>query len=59
MTKDNVSKWFETLNARERKDLVCLLFDLRHDSEGKRGAVLYDEMLTVIDNEYHSLKGLP
>ena len=54
--KTHTSEWIRLLSKRERKDLVCLLFELRRHLEGHRHYDLFEEFLKVIDEEHHDLK---
>lgn len=44
------------MSQRERKDLVCLLFDLRSEVAGHRHRMLFIELIHRLDAEYHVLK---
>lgn len=50
------SKWFRSLTSAERKDLVCMLFEVRREYEGHVKYPLFLELLRTLDDEYHSLK---
>lgn len=50
------TSWFRSLNQRERKDLVCLLFGVRGELESHQGYRLFLEFLRILDGEYHRLK---
>jgi hypothetical protein len=52
------SKWFETLTQRERKQIVCMLFDLKSLAQVQRYAQfsLFLDLVRMLDDEYHSLK---
>jgi len=50
------SRWFVSLTSRERKDLVCLLFEVSRLLDGHRYSHLFLEFLRHLDDEYHSLK---
>lgn len=50
------SEWFKSLTQRERKNIVCMLFELLKQMEDHRHFVLFDALLRTLDDEYHSLK---
>lgn len=50
------TSWFRSLSQRERKNLVCLLFEVRGKFESRQGYHLFLEFLRVLDGEYHALK---
>ena len=55
--KSNTSDWFEGLSQRERKDLVCLLFDIRDEVKKHQHYKLFMELMHRLDAEYHAMKG--
>lgn len=53
-----IDKWFNGLTKRERKDLVCLLFDIRNRTDLSKfvNRKLFEELMSIIDDYYHELK---
>ena len=57
--KNLTSEWLQSLNQRERKDLIGLLFEIREDVRKRFAADhfrLFDGLLEALDDEYHRLK---
>ncbi len=50
------SRWFASLTSRERKALVCLLFEVTRLIQNHSNYRLFREFLGRLDDEYHSLK---
>lgn len=53
----NFSEWFSQQSLSKQKEIVMLLFSLRMDVKKLNKLSLFDEMLSIIDNEYHKNKG--
>lgn len=52
----NISEWFKSLSQKQRKQLISLLFEMRGDTRYHPCSKLYENLLKVMDNEYHLLK---
>jgi flagellar motor component MotA len=58
--KDNYmdfSEWFKKQSINKQSTLVNVLFSLRQEAKKNGQITLFDEMLGIIDNEYHRNKG--
>lgn len=54
--KAHTSDWLRMLTERERKDLVCLLFEMRRDVASHRHYRLFEGLMRAVDDDYHALK---